>query len=79
MSFPILGYDRAAAEWHASERARLMARGRTPSFVDGQIAGIAATNDLVLVTFNNRDFVMFDELRLEDWRAKNPRGAPPPD
>jgi len=72
-SFPILDYDRVAAEWHAGERARLTAKGKTPSFVDGQIAGIAAINDLVLVTFNHRDFEVFEELELEDWRAKGAR------
>ena len=73
MSFPILDYDRAAAEWHAAERARLAARGRLPSFVDGQIAGIAATNDLVLVTFNTKDFDAFEDLKLEDWRTRGTR------
>ena len=72
-SFPILDYDRGAAEWHATERARLTAKGRTPSFVDGQIAGIAATNDMVLVTFNLRDFEIFHDLRLEDWRTRRVR------
>jgi tRNA(fMet)-specific endonuclease VapC len=72
-SFPILDYDRAAAEWHARQRARLAARGRSPSFVDGQIAGIAATNSLVLVTFNTKDFQVFEELDLEDWRTRDAR------
>jgi len=35
-SFPILHYGRAAAEWHAVERARLEAAGKTSPFVDGQ-------------------------------------------
>ena len=73
MSFPILDYDRAAAEWHAKQRARLTARGKPPSFVDGQIAAIAATNDLVLVTFNTRDFDLFEDLKLEDWRTRGKR------
>ncbi len=72
-SFPILGDDRATAEWHAKERARLAAKGKMPSFVDGQIAGIAWTNDLVLVTFNRRDFEVFEGLRLEDWRTGSAR------
>jgi len=73
MSFPILGYDRPAAEWHAMQRARLAVRGRPPSFVDGQIAAIAATNDLVLVTFNTKDFGVFEDLKLEDWRTRGAR------
>jgi tRNA(fMet)-specific endonuclease VapC len=44
---PVLGYDDAAAAWHASERARLTGEGTPPSFVDGQIAAIARVNALV--------------------------------
>lgn len=64
----ILSYDRAAAEWHARERARLTAIGRPPPFTDGQIAAIAATNRLVLVTANVADFEHFQDLQIEDWR-----------
>jgi len=63
----ILDYDRPAAEWHARERARLMARGQTPPILDGQIAAIAAVNNLTLVTFNVRDFNRFEGLRVESW------------
>ena len=66
-SFPILDYDRATAEWHARERVRLEAAGKTPPFVDGQIAAIACVNDLVLVTANRADFRGFKGLRVESW------------
>ena len=66
-SFPILDYDRKAADWHGRERARLVASGRTPPFVDGQIAAIAHANGLVLVTSNTGDFREFDGLRVENW------------
>ena len=65
---PILEYDEKAAAWHAVERARLGALGRTPSFADAQIAAVASTNTLVLVTFNTADYVDFDGLSVEDWR-----------
>jgi len=64
---PILPYDEAAAAWHARQRARLLAVGRMPGFVDGQIAAIASVNDLILVTANRSDFAAFEGLRLEDW------------
>jgi tRNA(fMet)-specific endonuclease VapC len=67
-TMPILDYDRAAAEWHAAERARLAARGETPPFVDGQIAAIARARDLTLVTFNQADFRRFQGLRVMRWR-----------
>jgi tRNA(fMet)-specific endonuclease VapC len=66
-SFPILDYDRAAAEWHARERVRLGTAGKTPPFIDGQIAAIAGVNELVLVTVNRVDFREFKGLRVESW------------
>lgn len=66
-SFPILAYDDGAAEWHGKERARLEDDGRTPPFVDGQIAAIASTRSLVLVTSNTKDFRAFASLEITDW------------
>jgi tRNA(fMet)-specific endonuclease VapC len=68
-TIPILPYDAAAAAWHAAERARLASLGRTPPFVDGQIAAIARTNTLTLVTANGADFLPFADLHVEDWRS----------
>jgi tRNA(fMet)-specific endonuclease VapC len=69
VALPVLPYDEAATAWHARERARLLARGRMPSFVDSQVAAIASVNDLVLVTANRSDFADFEGLRLDDWRG----------
>lgn len=66
---PVLGYEDAAAQWHATERARLTRDGRTPSFVDGQIAAIARVNALVLVTANVKHYETFEGLTVEDWRS----------
>lgn len=59
---PVLPFDRNAAE-----RARLESLSQTPPFADGQIAAVAAVNDLTLVTHNLRDFEAFEGLRVEDW------------
>jgi tRNA(fMet)-specific endonuclease VapC len=67
-TIPILDYHQAAAEWHARERARLAAAGYTPPFANGQIAAIAQTYGLTLVTFNVADFKRFDALRIVTWR-----------
>lgn len=67
-SIEILPYDGHAARWHASERARLAFAGRTPPFADGQIAAVARTNDLVLVTLDLTDYDGFRYLRVENWR-----------
>lgn len=66
-SVVILPYDEAAAGWHARERARLVRGGKPPSFVDGQIAAIAAVHGLALVTRNVRDFSNFGGLEVESW------------
>ena len=50
-----------------SERARLAAIGKTPPFVDGQIAAIAAFNDLILVSANVSYFASFEGVRVENW------------
>jgi predicted nucleic acid-binding protein len=38
-------------------------------FVDGQIAVIAQSNQLILVTFNRADYADFSGLVVEDWRS----------
>ena len=64
---PILPYDETAAAWHAQERARLAAKGVVTSHADGQIAAIAAVNELILVTRNTKHFEGFADIRLENW------------
>jgi tRNA(fMet)-specific endonuclease VapC len=68
IKWEIFSYDAACADWHARERARLTTLGKTPPFNDGQIAAIAATTGLTLVTFNVRDFSSFNGLSIVDWR-----------
>jgi tRNA(fMet)-specific endonuclease VapC len=70
-SFPILPYDERAAHWQALERVRLEGAGTPQPFVDGQIAAIAHSNDLVLVTANTKDFRHYSGLKLEDWTRKH--------
>ncbi len=66
-TLPILAYGERAAQWHAVERARLAALGKTPPFVDGQIAAVAIVNELTLVTMNTRDFAQFRDLSVTKW------------
>lgn len=63
----ILPYDERAAEWHAEQRSKLSIEGKTPSFVDGQIAAITRVNDLILITRNIHDFKMFKNLKVLNW------------
>lgn len=64
----IYPYDQDAAEWHHLERVRLEALGRVTSFADGQVAAVAATRDLVLVTANTKDFKRFQGITVESWQ-----------
>lgn len=64
---PILPYDSDSALWFAQERSRLVSVGKTPSFADGQIAAIAHTQNLILVTNNVSDYADFQNLQIENW------------
>jgi tRNA(fMet)-specific endonuclease VapC len=74
-SIPILPYDAVAAAWHAQERVRLGAEGTPVPFVDGQIAAIAKSNGLTLVTANVQDFRRFEGLKVENWSSSKKKQA----
>jgi tRNA(fMet)-specific endonuclease VapC len=63
----VMPYDQSAAEYYAKERAQLQQKGQTCSYADGEIASIAVTQNLILVTRNTDDFNHFQGLRLENW------------
>ncbi|MEH2248063.1 type II toxin-antitoxin system VapC family toxin [Nostoc sp.] len=67
LNLSVLDYDLKAAQWHAKERSRLSSIGKTPAFVDSQIASIAYCNNLILVTNNISDFEFFNDLIVENW------------
>jgi tRNA(fMet)-specific endonuclease VapC len=55
LAFPVLSFDSRAADW------------LTAPYADGQIAAIAAVNDLTLVTANRKDFTEFNSLTVVSW------------
>ena len=63
----VLPFDRSAAEWMGAERARLLKAGVVPAYRDAQIAAVAATRRLVVVTRNIADFRAFRGLRVQNW------------
>ncbi|HKT74602.1 MAG TPA: PIN domain-containing protein [Steroidobacteraceae bacterium] len=65
----IVPFDAPAADWMASERARLLKKGATPAYRDAQIAAVAASRALVLVTRNVEDFKGFRGLKIQNWFA----------
>lgn len=70
-SMPILPYDAVAARWHGRARAMLERDGLSTPFADGQIAAIAGTEGLTVVTENTSDFEPFSKLEkgihVENW------------
>ncbi len=62
--FPL---TREAANTSARWYAQLRKRGRLIDDVDLLIAGIAETNDLLIVTHNRSHFDRIPELEVEDW------------
>jgi len=70
-SMPILPYDASAAQWHGEVRAELERDGLSTPFADGQIAAIAAAENLTVVTDNTSDFGPFVDLEegihVENW------------
>lgn len=64
---PTLPYDLKAATWQAAADADLRRTGQPRPWRDAQIAAIAASQDLILVTRNTADFAPYTALRLENW------------
>jgi tRNA(fMet)-specific endonuclease VapC len=64
ISFP---FDDRCAEFYASIRATLAARGTPIGPNDLLIAAIALAHNLTLVTANVREFGRVEGLRLENW------------
>jgi tRNA(fMet)-specific endonuclease VapC len=48
---------------------RLEKVGRQTSAIDGQIAAVAATNGIPVVTANVVDFEIFKGLAVQNWMA----------
>jgi len=69
-TLPILPYDERAAEWLAQERVRLEKTGRHTPVVDGQIAAVAATHALPVVTANVSDFAVFKDISVHNWMTR---------
>ena len=66
-SMPVLPFDMQAALWAASENARLQKLGQPRPWRDSQIAAVAATQNLILITRNVADFKPFKQLKIENW------------
>ncbi|MBW4617652.1 MAG: type II toxin-antitoxin system VapC family toxin [Desmonostoc vinosum HA7617-LM4] len=65
--FAVLPLDPAAARVAGRIRAELLASGTPIGPNDFQIAAIALTHNLTLVTHNTREFGRVSGLVIEDW------------
>lgn len=62
-----LSFDGKAAQVCGQLRSQLKAKGTLIGAYDLQIAAIALSNSLILVTHNTREFARIEGLQLEDW------------
>ena len=69
-NYEIIQYDNHAAWIHADIRSRLKEQGIGIDFQDSQIASIAVSNNMILVTRNIKHFESIQKvspLMLENW------------
>lgn len=69
-TYDVLPYDKAAATIQADIRSRLKEKGKIVEFTDTQIAAIAISNNMILVTRNTKHFKQIQEvspLLMENW------------
>ena len=65
--YAVLDFDRAASMQAGVTRALMHTRGTPIGPYDIQIAGIALSKDLTIVTRNTREFERVPGLRVENW------------
>ncbi|MDP8236215.1 MAG: PIN domain-containing protein [Candidatus Erginobacter occultus] len=68
----VLDFDLRAAYIAGEIRAGLEKRGKPLSFTDIQIAAIALSNQLILITGNTGHFTRIPALRVENWLGAQP-------
>ena len=69
--FISLPFDDLAAMAFGTIRSQLETLGTPIGAYDLQIAAIALTNNLTLVTHNTREFQRVNNLPIEDWEIDN--------
>jgi tRNA(fMet)-specific endonuclease VapC len=65
--YTVLDFDRAASLRAGAVRAVLHTQGTPIGLYDIQMAGIALSNNLTIVTRNTREFERVPGLRVENW------------
>jgi len=70
LPFEIVDFDKKASIEYAKIKANLRKKGQIIGELDIQIAGIALSNSLILVTNNEKEFVRVSNLKIENWIKK---------
>ena len=69
LPFEILDFNSDAASCYGKIRKELKDKGQPISDMDLLIASIAMTNNLTLVTNNEKEFRRIPELKVENWKS----------
>ena len=67
--FVILPYDENASRYYGTIRAYLERQGKIMGPLDMLIAAHALSEELTLVTNNEKDFQRIESLKVENWSA----------
>jgi len=67
LPFEIIEFDEKAAVEYAKIKADLRKKGKIIGELDMQIAGVALSNNLILVTNNEKEFNRIENLKIENW------------
>ena len=70
LPFKTVDFDKKAGIEYARIKADLRKKGQVIGELDMQIAGIALSNNLVLVTNNEKEFIRVNNLKIENWIEK---------
>jgi tRNA(fMet)-specific endonuclease VapC len=68
MPFETLDFNSSAASCYGKIRKELKDKGTPVSDMDMLIASVAMTNELILVTNNEREFKRISGLKIENWK-----------
>jgi len=67
LPFEIIDFDEKSAIEYAKIKANLRKKGQIIGELDMQIAGVALSNNLILITNNEKEFNRIENLKIENW------------
>ena len=70
LPFEVIDFDNKASIEYAKIKADLRKKGQVIGELDMQIAGVALSHNLILVTNNEKEFIRVNNLKIENWIKK---------